>query len=137
MTAPTQKVRAQTYERDGWRCLACGATTALEWQHRQASGHGGRGRKAPALTASDGITACTFCNASFEGEAQELALRMGWKVRRNTLLACAQIPVFDRNTHSWWLVNIDGTRDPISEVEARELIEAAGGYVRKLERRVG
>lgn len=137
MTAPTQRVRQDTYERDGHRCVACGATGPLEWQHRQSSGHGGRGRKAPVLTTADGITLCTFCNTGAESHQQELALHMGWKVRRNTLLTCSEVPVFDRNTHSWWLLDTAGEREELLPAIAAELIEAAGGYVKKLERMGG
>ncbi len=78
MTAPTKQVRGWTYLRDGFRCVAFGARDALTWQHREASGNGGRGRKAPALTTADGLTLCYLCNEACEAEGQQRALALGW-----------------------------------------------------------
>jgi hypothetical protein len=127
MTKPTATVRNLTYARDLDLCVSCGAESPLSWQHRESSGSGGRGVKAPVLTAADGVTACVFCNVRFEADLQSLALAMGWKLRRNRggMLAC-QIPFFDRNVHAWFLPNTTGQRTLVSAVEAAELLTAAG-----------
>lgn len=133
MTSPTARVIQQTRARDDWKCVACGAETKLTWHPRQE----GRDEQSPALTNSDGITACKFCANAFRNDSHELALHMGWVVRKNTLLTCLQIPIFDRNTHSWWLLGTTGGRQSIHPALAAELINAAGAYVTLIERRVG
>lgn len=127
MTAPTQKVRGLTYLRDGHKCLACGSRDALSWQHRESSGHGGRGSKAPALTTADGCTLCIICNQSAEADGQSLALAMGWKIRRNRggILA-RHIPMFDVNQRLWFLADDYGGRELCNPVTALELLSAAG-----------
>lgn len=133
MTTPTRTVRGLTYLRDGHRCVSCGAYAPLEWHHREASGHGGRGRKAPALTPADGLTACSRCNSGFEAELQEVALALGWKLRRNRGgMAAHDIPYFDRNVRGYFLPLVDGTRKPITHSFAVELLEAAGNLRRKV-----
>lgn len=131
MTAPTAKVREVTYKRDGYRCVSCGATWPLSWQHRSASGHGGRGSKAPKLTPADGVTACLPCNERFEADLQELALHNGWKLRRNRLMAADEVPFYDRNLGGYFLPDVEGRAVLVPRAEAVELIEAAGGYTTK------
>lgn len=131
MTAPSQKVREATYRRDGYRCVSCGAQWPLSWQHRSASGHGGRGRKAPALTPADGLTACIPCNGRFESDLQELALHNGWKLRRHILMTADQVPFYDRNLGGYFLPDTEGRAHPVKAAEAIELITAAGGYTTK------
>lgn len=131
MTAPTRRVRELTYRRDEWRCVACGAAVPLEWQHRAASGMGGRGRKAPPLTPADGVTACSFCNSRFEGDLQDLALRMGWKIRRHQRLTGAEVPFYNRNLGLWLLPTAEGNAKRVSAEHAGELIEAAGGHSKR------
>lgn len=133
VTAPTAKVRALTYSRDNNMCVVCGSRYSLEWQHRQASGHGGRGRKAPALTPADGLTACTFCNAGFEAQGQDDALYYGWKVRRFCPVPVWSVPVFYRAENTWFLLNRDGSRDRLIQSEADEL-RALAGILPSLER---
>lgn len=133
MTAPSRRVRGLTYLRDGHRCVSCGAHTALEWNHREASGHGGRGKKAPELTPADGVTLCTTCNWGIEGHMQDLALSMGWKLRRNRgQMPARDIPYFDRNVRGYFLPLEDGTRKAITHTFAVELLEAAGNLRRKV-----
>lgn len=131
MTAPTTRVRALTYKRDDYRCVSCGATTALEWQHRAASGHGGRGKKAPPLTPADGVTLCTFCNQGAEAHMQDLALANGWKTRRFTLKSGSEIPYYDRNRSAYFLPTTTGERIEVDPVRALDLLEAAGNLTRK------
>lgn len=116
MTAPTPVVRKQTYDRDGNRCAACGSWGPLEWNHRQSSGHGGRGRKAPSVTPVDGVVACAICNADFEGRLLRKALRYGWKVRK-WVKHPELVPV--RYADGVWAVlQADGLRRVVPEWEA-------------------
>lgn len=131
MTPPTKPVRDATYARDGYRCVSCGAQWPLSWQHRSASGHGGRGKKAPALTPADGVTACIPCNGRFESDLQELALHNGWKLRRNRLMTADEVPFYDRNLGAYFLPDVEGRAHHIPKAQAVELIEAAGGYTTK------
>ncbi|WP_162942668.1 hypothetical protein [Cryobacterium soli] len=126
MTPPPPKVRAATYKRDGHRCVTCGTSERLEWQHRAASGHGGRGKKAPPLTPADGVTSCWVCNPSYEGAGQPRALALGWKIRRFTQMTASQIPFFVSALGEWWLPDELGGREIISHNLAQELLAGAG-----------
>lgn len=132
MTAPTRVIRKATYERDSYLCADCGTTTNLSWQHREASGQGGRGKKAPALTVADGLTLCLPHNEACEAAGQEKALHLGWKIRRNRggLLA-SQIPFYVRWAAEWWLPDADGGKQIIPRALALELLEVAGAFTRK------
>jgi hypothetical protein len=127
MTAPSKKVRGQTYLRDGFRCVSCGSRDALTWQHREASGMGGRGDRAPELTTADGLTLCYLCNQACEAEGQQRALALGWKLRRNRggILA-SQIPYYDRNERAWFLPGGGSSRLPCHPMLAAEILEAVG-----------
>ena len=131
MTAPTRKLRELVYTRDHHRCLDCGSSS-LTIQHREASGAGGRGSKAPQLTAADIITLCGPCNAACEAHGQERALHMGWKLRRNRgQMRASEIPVYDRNTHDWLLLTEDGDTAWIGASLAAELLGVAGNLTMK------
>jgi hypothetical protein len=82
--------------------------------------------KAPVLTASDGLTACAFCNAGFEGAMQQVALWNGWKVRRFCRIPLCEIPVWYRVEGGWFRLNADGSRDPLTDAVADELRVLAG-----------
>lgn len=132
MTAPTRAVRSRTYLRDGHRCVSCGAFSPLEWNHREASGHGGRGKKAPELTPADGVTLCTLCNQGIEGHMQDRGLALGWKIRRNRGgIASHEIPYFDYTSRAYYLPTVDGMRTRITHALAVELLDAAGNLTRK------
>lgn len=127
MTQPTQKVRHATYSRDGFSCVNCGSFDNLSWQHRESSGHGGRGAKAPELTTADGVTACLTCNMRFEADLQRKALALGWKLRRNRGgMTATELPFYDSNTAAWYLPDTQGYRAEVLAVEAVELLVAAG-----------
>lgn len=79
MTAPTTETRQGVYFRDGFRCVICGVTEGLTFQHRRAVGMGGT-KNLPAPV--DGLTLCARCNNACEAELQSTALANGWKVRR-------------------------------------------------------
>lgn len=132
MTAPTKSVRDLTYLRDGFRCVACGSHDLLEWNHREASGHGGRGRKAPKLTPADGVTLCTFCNQGLEADGQDRGLALGWKLRRNRgRMQSCEIPYYDTNDRVFYLPSVTGERVPVNPNLAQELLEASGNLNRK------
>lgn len=132
MTAPSKKVRGHTYLRDNHRCIDCGTTENLSWQHRAASGMGGRGTKAPALTTADGVTLCLPCNQACEAEGQDRALALGWKIRRNRgAITAAQIPFFDRTVGTWFLPLDGPNRVEILAATAGELLAVAGSLTRK------
>jgi hypothetical protein len=127
MTAPTAKLRTGMYARDKHRCLDCGTTEGLTFQHRESSGMGGRGRKAPPLGYPDGITLCLICNQRCEAEGQERALQLGYKIRRNRGgFPSFRIPVFDRNEQLYFLLGLNGSRVPIHQSLALELLAASG-----------
>lgn len=123
MTAPTAKVREETYRRDGHQCISCGNRGMLEWNHRQSSGMGGSKYKP---NPADGVTSCRICNQAYEAELQERALLNGWKVRRFCPVVVALVPVYYPFEHQWYLLNTDGSRDPLTETEAAEYRGMAG-----------
>lgn len=122
MTAPSKKLRDLVFTRDGFACVECGSPVGLEWGHRQSSGMGGRGSKAPELTAADGITQCARHNAAAEAEGQGRALEMGHKVTRNATRPLCLVPYHESRTNLWWLPAEDGTRLPLPDAEAVAII---------------
>lgn len=133
MTKPTASVRRDTFARDHHTCVAASyeCDGGLEWGHRESSGHGGRGSKAPLLTVADGISNCRNHNQRFEGDLQELALRMGWKLRRNRRMAADDIPYWATDTQAWFLP-LDLKREhPLVPMLALELLDAAGSLRRE------
>lgn len=125
MTAPMQRVILATHARDGWCCIACGSDTNLTWHPRRPTN--------ATVTPADGVTLCQYCAHETDGDMHELAQHSGWTLRDNLYaMGTVDVPVWDRNTNSWWLLNDAGTRAAINTVEATELIEIAGGYVRKV-----
>lgn len=126
MTKPTPKIRQATYARDNNRCVSCGTTEGIQYQHRAAEGMGGR--KAPP-TIDEGVTSCAICNPGYEGPEQIRALRTGWKVRRWVVeqSIAYRVPVFYLKENQWHLLNHDGSRPPISRARARGLMEEIYG----------
>lgn len=101
------------------------------FQHRQASGHGGRGKKAPRLVPSDGLLLCALCNMRCESDYQEIALLAGWKLRRNTRVPSWELPYRDNVTGLWWLPDRDGFRMQVTRREALRRLEGGGNMPRK------
>lgn len=134
MTAPTEKVRRQTRDRDRL-CVVANSSCfgGLQWNHREASGNGGRGSKAPKVTPADGVMMCAHHNALLESDGHFLryGLMQGWKLKRNRLIASHEVPFWDNNRCQWRLPDIHGGAVEVSETEAIELIEAAGGYTKR------
>lgn len=125
MAAPTATVRRLVFERDGWKCLACGVTEGLEFQHRQAVGMGGtKHRPSPV----EGIVLCSRHNQLVESNAlfREWAVWQGWKIPR-FVDSASRIPVFDGPEVAWYWLGEDGSRregDEFSCVSA--LVERYG-----------
>lgn len=121
MSAPTPVVRATTYERDGHRCVSCGATVHLEWQHRKAVGMGGS-KIRPRY--EEGVTSCAICNPEYEHRLQRKALLLGWKVKgvKAALEHPEDVPVFYVAEQQWWVLTTRGTRLRISAVEAEQMM---------------
>lgn len=120
---PTPVVRAVTYERDGHRCVSCGAMTGLQYQHRQATGMGGS-KVRPRF--EEGVTSCGSCNPRYESDLQVKALAFGWKVPR-WVSDAALVPVFFWIERAWFLLGRDGTRVQITFGQAwRSMVEVYG-----------
>lgn len=128
MTAPTARVRADTYNRDNNRCVAADGECfgGLEWNHRENSGTGGRGSKATPVTVADGVTTCMSHNQRFETDMIVEARQKGWKILRNrgNMLA-STIPYYDTTSGEWWFP-LDLLREnPVAPVLAYALLIAA------------
>lgn len=125
MSAPAPVVWAVVKERDGQRCVSCGARSRLQFQHRRTEGMGGR-LAAPKL--EEGLTSCWECNPAYEGHLQRVALRFGWKVRGWVIDQGrgGDVPVFYRVEQSWFRLEA-GARLPISEARAVEMMRDVYG----------
>ena len=117
MSAPSQKIRLATYDRDGHRCASCGAVAPLQYQHRAASGHGGNPIR-PKV--EEGLTSCATCNPAYEAQMQAEALACGWKIPRwvQRQGLAARVPVFVKWAGQWVALTEDGQRESITAVEA-------------------
>lgn len=123
MSEPTVHVRMAVYERDGVRCVACGAWNPLSFQHRRAVGMGGS-KLRPAVV--DGLCACIGCNNAFEHSLQRVALLRGWKVKRSVKQP-ALVPVFYPLFGGWHVLSQDGTRVPVSDAVALGMMREVYG----------
>jgi len=76
---------------------------------------------------------CAHHNQLLEADAAFLqtGLRMGWKLKRNRLMAAHEVPFYDRNLGGYFLPDVEGRAKSIPKALAVELIEAAGGYTTK------
>jgi hypothetical protein len=123
VSAPTRAVRAAVYERDGNRCVVCGATSPLTFQHRRAEGMGGR---LHFPTAVEGLTVCHVDNEAFESHLQTLALYRGWKVR-SWVREQTSVPVFYAYERRWCRLTPDGRRVAISQRRAARMMRSVYG----------
>jgi hypothetical protein len=131
VTAPSRRVRDETFKRDGYECVAgpVGCFGQLEWGHREASGQGGRGAKAPPLTSADGIAQCTRHNGAAEGPEQRRALEHGWKIKRfrgNPPVPASEIPYYVARERNWYLPGEGASRLEVTPIQALDLLDAAG-----------
>lgn len=127
MADPTPVVRAVTYERDQHRCVSCGATSNLQYQHRDAVGMGGS-KIRPVL--EEGLTSCAFCNEAYEHTLQKVALKYGWKVRgwvkeRHETLSV--VPVYFLPERTWFRLTREGSRVRLARAEAMAMMHAVYG----------
>lgn len=99
----------------------------VTFQHRQASGHGGRGVKAPVLLPSDGLALCNGHNTRAESDLQTLALVTGVKVRRWVRVPSMVPVMYVSERSSWWLLDEDGGRLQVSDDEAAKLMRQTYG----------
>lgn len=134
MTAPSQKIRLATYARDGHRCVSCGATAPLQYQHRAASGQGGNPIR-PKI--EEGATSCATCNPAYEASMQAEALACGWKIPRwvQRQGLAARVPVFVKWAGQWVEYTTDGQRRPITAAEATSRMINVYGAVEYAEMR--
>lgn len=130
MADPTPVVRAVTYERDGERCVSCGARAGLQYQHRQAVGMGGSKRR-PRL--DEGLTSCASCNPAYESSLQESALRFGWKVKK-WVKDCALVPVYYPLERAWFRLAAEGGRVRVSPDVAMQMMVEVYGTVYDVEK---
>ncbi len=112
---PSKRVRELVMARDG-QCIACDEIAPLEFQHRQAVGAGGS-KFAPVV--EQGVAACPMHNSRFESDLQLEALVYGWKVKRWVRYA-GDVPVLYWSSRQWCLLRVDGSREYISAIRARE-----------------
>jgi hypothetical protein len=140
---PTAVVRKTVYDRDGGRCIACSEWDALTFQHRQAVGMGGFGRRRERPTVVEGLTACPVHNNRFEADWQLLALINGWKVRRDlpAEFGVGDVPVFYPYGGGWHLLTVEGRRLPVTNRFAWDRMgliygELLRAWVVKVEREV-
>lgn len=127
MADPTPIVRAVTYERDGERCLSCGARRGLQYQHRDAVGMGGS-KIRPLL--EEGVTSCEVCNPAYEGALQMVALKYGWKVRgwvKKRFGTLSVVPVYYVLERTWFRLTREGKRERLSQAEAMGMMHKVYG----------
>lgn len=126
MSDPTAAVRARTYERDGHRCISCGSSGPLQYQHRAAVGMGGSDVRPQFV---DGLTSCSQCNEGYESHLQSMALRFGWKVRRwvHEQGKTGEVPVFCWPERTWYALTVEGRRVRVSTVVAIRMMKAVYG----------
>lgn len=103
-----QKVREAVYDRDGWACVWCGASSPLTLQHRVPRGAGGT-KLAASNSPANLVTLCgsgtTGCHGKVESN-RLAAIEEGLIVRRGT--DPATVPVFYARTGEWFLLRIEG-----------------------------
>lgn len=105
----SKATRQAVYERDGWRCAACGSAWDLTIQHRVSKGMGGSKTldRLPNL-----LTLCNLCNTRLEADADFAASgrERGWKVKRNRP---GETPETSPVVYGWcpgqWYLLSDGT----------------------------
>lgn len=122
----TAEQRELIFERDGWRCLACGSRD-VTMQHRRAKGMGGRGQKAQPLTCADGLPLCALHNEQAEASMQAAALGLGWKLKRFSLLPASWVPYWDSLTRQWWVPDEGGQREWMDANTAIQRVRTAAG----------
>lgn len=107
MTSLKPSEWAKLLERDGQRCVHCGATDGLAPHHRRNRGMGG----SKALeTASNLLLVCSWLNGQMESDAEtaEMAKSHGWKLL--SWQSPTKYPVWDEISQSMFWLADDYTR---------------------------
>lgn len=75
-----KKIVDYVFERDSFKCAACGAGSSLSIQHRINRGTGGD-PKGYRNVLSNLMALCSFCNGALEadGSFRATGIRQGWK----------------------------------------------------------
>ena len=95
-------------DRDGGKCLHCGATEGLVPQHRRNRGMGGsRARDVP----SNIIVLCSTWNNAIETDPRlaAVAVQYGWKVQG--MDDPEMTPVYDVTAQGWFTLHDDYSRE--------------------------
>lgn len=114
MSRVPQSVRRAVYERDGFRCVHCGATGGLSLQHRKNRGMGG---SRLLDTPANLVVLCLLENQALEADTRKanIARFYGWKLKPwDDPLA---VQVYDVNLDEWFLLDDKGGRRPAKPVE--------------------
>ena len=101
-------------ERDGGKCLHCGATEGLVPNHRRSRGMGGsKLRDVP----SNLVLMCSTMNNAIEDDVRlaAVAVQYGWKV--TGLDAWELIPVYDVTAQGWFVLDNHFNRLAVSSGE--------------------
>lgn len=100
----TVKARKTVYERDGFKCCACGSVFELTLQHRKNKGMGG----SKLLDGVENLlTMCHGCNTALESDARyaETGRRNGWKLTTGEPF---DKPVYFAWAREWRVINPEG-----------------------------
>lgn len=132
MTPPksfTKQARHDVWSRQNGDCTWCGKPMDLEHyaaHHRLLRGQGGSWALSNIVgTHHD----CHNVQPASIHQNPRSAYALGVMIRTKRLTP-AELPVFDRARGSWWLLNDAGTREPVNEWDALELLDAAGSLTR-------
>lgn len=115
MTSLTATQWAKLLERDGGRCVHCGATDALAPHHRRNRGMGG---SKAMEKASNLVVVCSWLNGMMESDADvsEMAKSRGWKML--SWQDPTKYPVWDELAQACFWLHDDYTRVLASGVTA-------------------
>lgn len=107
MTNVSRMDRELVYERDQYRCAACGGVSPLTIQHRANRGMGGNPSGSKNSLANL-LTMCAFCNQLLEqsGKFALEGVEHGWKIR--SWDAPQEIPVFYAWAQEWRRLSDNG-----------------------------
>jgi hypothetical protein len=117
MVRPPKAIVDKVFDRDHHVCVACGTPTGLTFGHRRTGGERNIG---PEL----GIVQCALHNDAAESWDQTRAYENGWKIL-HTKVPAYRIPYYDFRTGLYWLPDVEGSRSPVADAEARGLIDYA------------
>lgn len=121
MTKPTDATRRDMTRRDQGRCVSCGTTDGLSYQHRANDGMGGSLR-IPGV--AEGVTACVIENTEWERSLQTVALAYGWKIKK--WADPLRVPIYVAHEFTWY--RLEGVeRHRIDAITALDMMYAVYG----------